>query len=355
MAKKKLFVVTDVHGHYTLLMQKLKEAGYDKENEEHLLISLGDHFDRGRESREVLRFFRSLQRKVLIRGNHEDLLELALSRGYISETDLHNGADKTIRSFYGKDAIDHRGTLDVDSSAFEGVLSFMNGMADYYETEHYIFTHGWLPTRLIEQGFLLEPAWRTASKGDWRRARFVGWEEVYPAAMPDKTIVCGHYPCAHAASFDDTRTWQDHSPFFGKGLIALDASTYNSGEMNVLVLEDEVKTPETHEMTLDDEYFDAVKKGSKQVEMRLYDEKRQRIAPLDRIRFKKRSDGQTIEVLVTGMHRYPDFAALVMDHSPLRLGFPLLSRMEIAERMGGIYSQEQEARNGVAAIEMHIL
>ena len=326
MEKKKLFVVTDVHGHYTMLMQKLREAGFDKDNEEHLLISLGDHFDRGGESPEVLRFFRSLKRKVLIRGNHEDLLELVLSRGYLGDTDFKNGTDKTIRSLYGKDAIDHRGVLDVDGS-FDGVRSFMNGMADYFESKNYIFTHGWIPFHVEEQSFVLDPCWRTGTLGDWKRARFVGWEEAYPAALPSKTLVCGHHPCAYGAGFDPCRRWGDYSPFYGKNLIALDASTANTGQMNVLVLEDEVRTIETHEMTLEDEYFDAVKTGSKQVEMRLFDEKRQRIAPLDRIRFKKRSDGKTLEVLVTGVHRYADFAALVMDYSPAALGFPLLSRI----------------------------
>ncbi len=353
--RKKLFVVSDVHGHCTMLIKKLKEAGYDKENENHLLISLGDHFDRGNESLQVLRFFRSLERKVLIRGNHEDLIELAFSRGYLSPTDLHNGTDKTIRSFYGKDALDSRGVLQVYGAAFDSVLAFTGGTADYYETENYIFTHGWLPARLTDRGFVLDPDWRTAPTGDWRRARFVGWEEAYPDATPDKTIVCGHHPCAYAAGFDESRAWQDHSPYFGQGLIAMDASTYNSGQMNVLVLEDEVKEPALHEMTLDDEYFEAVKEGSKKVEMRLYDEKRQRIAPLDRILFKKKSDVQTVEVLVTGVHRYPDFATLVMDHKPIELGFPLLSREEIAEQMSGIYSNEAIREKGAFAIDIRLL
>ena len=354
MARKKLFVVTDVHGHYTLLMQKLKEAGYDKNNEEHLLISLGDHFDRGDESLQVLRFFRSLERKVLVRGNHEDLLKPVFSRGYLSSTDLHNGTDKTIRSFYGKDALDPRGVLQIYGAAFDSVLAFTGGTADYFETENYIFTHGWLPARLTDRGFVLDPDWRTAPTGDWRRARFVGWEEAYPDAMPDKTVVCGHRPCAYGAGFDNNRNWRDYSPFFGKGLIAMDASTYNSGQMNVLVLEDEVKEPALHEMTLDDEYFEAVKEGSKKVEMRLFDEKRQRIVPLDRIRFRKRSDGEEIEVMVTGVHRYPDFEALAMDHPPTELGFPLLSREEIAEKMEGIYSKEQIVLYGALALSISL-
>lgn len=355
MARKKLFVVTDVHGHYTLLMQKLKEAGYDKNNEKHLLISLGDHFDRGDESLQVLRFFRSLENKVLVRGNHEDLLERVFKKGYVSSTDIRNGTDCTICSFYGRDALDSRGTLQIYGTAFDSVLAFMNRTVDYFETENYIFTHGWLPVLEGSEGVIaLHPTWRTASRARWEMARFVGWERAYLRAMPEKTIVCGHRPCAYGAGFDNDRNWRDYTPFFGRGLIAVDASTYSSGELNVLVLEDEVKEPALHEMTLDDEYFAAVKEGSKRVEMRLYDEKRQRIAPLDRIRFKKKSDGQTVDTMVTGIHRYFDFTALASDHTPLELGFPLLSREEIAEKMESIYSKEQIDKYGALALSISL-
>ena len=79
--KKKLFVVSDVHGHCTLLKQALAEAGFDKENPDHLLICCGDYFDRGEENVEVLKFFEQLKHCVLLRGNHEDLLLKLLDTG----------------------------------------------------------------------------------------------------------------------------------------------------------------------------------------------------------------------------------------------------------------------------------
>ena len=71
---KKIFVVSDVHGHCSLLNEALFNAGFDKDNEEHLLVCCGDYFDRGNENVEVLKFFERLKHKVLLRGNHEDLL-----------------------------------------------------------------------------------------------------------------------------------------------------------------------------------------------------------------------------------------------------------------------------------------
>jgi len=47
MKSKKMFVVSDIHGHYTLLREALDRAGFDKDNEDHLLICCGDYFDRG--------------------------------------------------------------------------------------------------------------------------------------------------------------------------------------------------------------------------------------------------------------------------------------------------------------------
>ncbi|MBR6657532.1 MAG: metallophosphoesterase [Oscillospiraceae bacterium] len=43
----KFFVFSDVHGFYSMFMEALDNAGYDKNNPEHWLISCGDNFDRG--------------------------------------------------------------------------------------------------------------------------------------------------------------------------------------------------------------------------------------------------------------------------------------------------------------------
>ena len=63
----KLFCVSDIHGFYDEFKSALDTAGFDTDNPEHWLISCGDHFDRGSQPKEVLRFLNSLERKVLIR------------------------------------------------------------------------------------------------------------------------------------------------------------------------------------------------------------------------------------------------------------------------------------------------
>ena len=64
---KKYFVCSDIHSHYNELMTALNDAKFDINNPEHILIVLGDIFDRGDQSIEVYNFLRGLplSRRVL--------------------------------------------------------------------------------------------------------------------------------------------------------------------------------------------------------------------------------------------------------------------------------------------------
>ena len=146
--KKKLFVVSDVHGHCTLLKQALAEAGFDKENPDHLLICCGDYFDRGEENVEVLKFFEQLKHCVLLRGNHEDLLLKLLDTGMILPHNYINGTVQTLQNFFGIRAIDPT-TSTVDftgkTRTVDRLCEFIDSTLDYFETEHYVFVHSWIP------------------------------------------------------------------------------------------------------------------------------------------------------------------------------------------------------------------
>ena len=72
------YVVADVHGFYTELIAALTEKGFFEDKEPHKLIVCGDLFDRGPEPKELQKFIVDLLDKdevILIRGNHEDLME----------------------------------------------------------------------------------------------------------------------------------------------------------------------------------------------------------------------------------------------------------------------------------------
>ena len=67
---KKYFVVADVHGFYTEMIEAINKEGFDIENPDHIFVSLGDLLDRGQEAEKCLDFVNSLpkDRKILIIG-----------------------------------------------------------------------------------------------------------------------------------------------------------------------------------------------------------------------------------------------------------------------------------------------
>ena len=117
----KLFVVSDIHGYAGLLKEALHKAGYDPDNKDHLLVCCGDLFDRGTENFEVLRFFERIERKVMIKGNHEERFLEILNTGRLGQHDSMNGTIETIQEFFGKYSV--MGLLDpVDFSGKTGVV-----------------------------------------------------------------------------------------------------------------------------------------------------------------------------------------------------------------------------------------
>lgn len=66
----RLFSVGDIHGSYSLLMNRLKEIGFDFEKD--LLAAVGDLVDRGAQNLECIELL-SQPWFTSVRGNHEDL------------------------------------------------------------------------------------------------------------------------------------------------------------------------------------------------------------------------------------------------------------------------------------------
>ena len=237
---KTLFIVSDVHGHYTELKKALDGVGFCETNDGHVFVSCGDLFDRGRENRLVYDFVKGLKNKILIKGNHEDMLAQTLRRGHITETEIWNGTDITVSELLGEGATDKNGNLDTDNYTDEirELIAFIEDMADYYEAGEYVLTHGWLPVVFRGRYPRVDLRWRTASKEDWEEARWLEWQQLYDvgAVMEGKTIVCGHRPARLGLMFDCFREPDCSEPFYGKGMIAIDAGTVRSGRVNVLVI-----------------------------------------------------------------------------------------------------------------------
>lgn len=238
--KTKFFVFSDVHGNATQLKNSMANAGFDPDDPTHVAISCGDNFDRGCENKEVFKYLQGLKRVILIKGNHEDMLERTLERGTLGISEQMSGLDTTITEFFGSRSIDEYGVIRNDRFISDKLIEFTSSMLDFFETKNYIFVHGWIPvsTKSDVKGRL----WETASCRSWQRARLMGWPQMYSLGLTvnGKTIVCGHRSASYGIRFckEDNRKSQ-YDPYFDDGIIAIDGFTMISGQVNVVVIEDE--------------------------------------------------------------------------------------------------------------------
>ena len=121
---------------------------------------------------------------ILIKGNHEDLLEAMIDTwdemSYLEKENISNGTAETIlrltRSTLSDLLTDPKAILKkfVETPAMKVILP---SMKDYHETEHYIFTHGWIPARqyfteLGDEIYLMDHDRRNAGKENWMMTRW---------------------------------------------------------------------------------------------------------------------------------------------------------------------------------------
>lgn len=260
---KKYFIISDVHSYYSYMIEALNKNNFDINNPEHIIISCGDNFDRGNESKEMLNFLYNLyiqNRLILIKGNHEDLFKEMIIRGEALHHDFSNGTVKTLGQlqipnsfneydvFYNFDEL----TMNYDKRFDEIIQNSL----DYYETQKYIFVHGWIPVNEKMSGYTFNSNWRNANKKEWNKARWYCGIEMAENGIiePNKTIICGHWHAAYGnikkehpeclTRHDTDKFLYDpkfHIPYYSNGIIAIDACTALTHFCNCLVFnEDEL-------------------------------------------------------------------------------------------------------------------
>ena len=247
----KLFAVSDVHSFYDEFIMALNNIGFEKDNPKHLLVVCGDYFDRGPKSYEVLNYLMNLSNVILIKGNHEDLMEEMIHRGYSNDNDIHNGTYETFCQLFPhiENEVNTGRFKDIDLPDFKIVYELLlkplyDKMVNYFETKNYVFVHGWVPD--VKRG----ENWRL---GNWYESRWVnGMLKNHSGYNPTgKTVVCGHYSCSYGWSYIaqkyKNRPQKTHpdfeksfNPYFEKGIIAIDACTVYSGKVNIICLEDDL-------------------------------------------------------------------------------------------------------------------
>lgn len=113
----------------------------------------------------------------------------------------------------------------------------------------------------------------------------------------------------------------------------------------------------THKLNLHSSPFEMIQSGRKTIELRLYDEKRRKIAAGDTLVFVHSDDpAQTLAATVRALHRFPDFAALYAALPLDRCGYlPEEIATASPEDMNLYYSVEKQALYGVVGIEIALI
>lgn len=248
----KLYVCSDIHGYFDEFKKALDNAGFDPNDKNSYLIVCGDTLDRGRQPQQVIDYLSSLNRCILIRGNHEGLMEQMIERGYPERHDWSNG---TMGS-----AIDLSNYAEAAEAAFiianEKIKPFFAKMVNYFETEHYVFCHSWIPVDCEDDlPYYYRKNRKFSKKEDWRFAHQKEWDDAMwlnPLDMAqdgfgiEKIIVSGHWHCnaGWAMENHDLNEFGENANFepyhYQDKLIMIDACTAYSGKVNILVLEDEL-------------------------------------------------------------------------------------------------------------------
>lgn len=286
-----LFVFGDIHGHLKELERDLQDAGYDEDNSNHLLIVLGDNFDRGTESKEVFLKFKKLTsegKAIVLHGNHEDFIIDFLEGKDCMFNFKHNGFNKTLDSFldqtcswemfcfmcnsdpdmaialYGnrvKPLLEDFYSIPVEVAFdvyqeyarqeirknYKDLLPWLRSLPYYYETEHYIFTHAaidgscdnWKEPKYTKYEF-------------WTPWQYLTWDDgsfyVEPINNTPKTVVVGHF---HTDAIRDKYDLPDgeveNDILYGDRKIFLDTCTILTKRVNILKINDNLEEENRNE------------------------------------------------------------------------------------------------------------
>lgn len=109
-----------------------------------------------------------------------------------------------------------------------------------------------------------------------------------------------------------------------------------------------------HKMHLNHGPFKLIKQGTKTIELRLNDEKRQVLKENDLIEFADEKTNESVTVKILALHKYKNFEELYKNFDKISMGY---AEEDIADPkdMEKYYSLEEQEQNGVLGIEIKVL
>lgn len=259
----KYFVTSDIHGYFDEFKKALDDAGYDVNNVDHHLIICGDIFDRGEQACEVYDFIRNIpvERRTLIRGNHEYLLR-DLTKKYSPE--YHDFTNGTVDTLYQLSKVEKGFTDAQNSPKVKEVLEWFDSSewVDFLEIDKYIFVHSFIPlynhNKFIHYYFanpfvdlVYIDKWRTIKSREIIEGSTWGcpWKNYLAGlfeaeAKKGKILVCGHWHCndfyIHLAG-KMYEEFECYDIFRGRNIIALDACTARTRKVNVMIIKEDLE------------------------------------------------------------------------------------------------------------------
>lgn len=109
-----------------------------------------------------------------------------------------------------------------------------------------------------------------------------------------------------------------------------------------------------HNMKLKEDPFNKIKNKTKDIEMRLYDEKRSLIKKGDIIEFTNITTNEKIKTIVIDLHKYNSFDELYSKFNKIRLGYKEDEKANPYD-MEQYYSKDEIVQNGVIGIEIKLI
>ncbi len=111
-----------------------------------------------------------------------------------------------------------------------------------------------------------------------------------------------------------------------------------------------------HIMKLQPEYYNFILNGTKRIELRLFDEKRQQIKIGDTIIFLKEPTlKENIKVKVIGLLRYNTFKDLFNDFDISILSDKKMTKNELLNVLEQFYTKEKQKQYGVLGIRIELI
>ena len=259
------FVVSDIHSFAKQLKESLRSAGFNKRNKNHTLIVCGDIFDRGSETLDVYKYIMSIpkRRRILVRGNHEDLYEELLSKTF---PESHDYSNHTVDTFchiagYNPEILSssywyklgeespyeriHQAWAEIKQLVAEHPITAWlrsDEWLNYYELDKYIFVHSFIPLKNEDglPGYYVDyrhfsylKNWRTkATATEWFDSRWgCPWKNYFQGLFEEeekkgKVLVCGHWVVTDFREHLDCDFSDDTSIYYSDHLIGLDCGVW---------------------------------------------------------------------------------------------------------------------------------